>query len=117
MATIKKIEMQVFNGTDYDTLYPKVILTNTTGTLPVSSGGTGATNANAALTNLGAAKSKHTHVASDIKAGTFSDTNVKAKTGTDYTTARVRNIQASTTDLTAGTSSLSSGDIYLVYEE
>ena len=41
MATIKKIEMQVFNGTDYDTLYPKVILTNTTGTLPVSSGGTG----------------------------------------------------------------------------
>ena len=42
--------------------------------------------------------------------------NLVAKTGTDYTTARVRNIKASTTDLTAGTSSLSSGDIYLVYE-
>jgi len=31
-------------------------------------------------------------------------------------TAQVRNIQASTTDLTAGTSSLATGQIYLVYE-
>ena len=35
---------------------------------------------------------------------------------TAYTTAKVRNIQASTTDLTAGTSALANGDIYLVYE-
>lgn len=35
---------------------------------------------------------------------------------TDYATAKVRNIKASTTDLTAGTSALSNGDIYIVYE-
>lgn len=35
----------------------------------------------------------HQHKASDIQAGTFADTNVKAKDGTDYTTARLRNIQ------------------------
>lgn len=54
--------------------------------------------------------------ASKITSGTFAATDVKAMSGTDYTTARVRNIQASTTDLTAGSSSLSNGDIYLVYE-
>lgn len=54
--------------------------------------------------------------AADIAAGTFSSTGIKAKTGTDYTTARIRNIKASTTNLTAGTSALTSGDIYLVYE-
>lgn len=54
--------------------------------------------------------------ASKITAGTFAATDVKAMNGTDYTTARVRNIQASTTDLTAGSSALANGDIYLVYE-
>ena len=54
--------------------------------------------------------------ASKITAGTFAATGVKAMNGTDYTTARVRNIQASTTDLTAGSSALANGDIYLVYE-
>lgn len=58
----------------------------------------------------------HSHAASNINAGTFAATGVKAATGTDYTTARIRNIQASTTDLTAGSSSLASGDIYIVYE-
>ena len=66
--------------------------------------------------DIGAAAESHTHVASKIKAGTFAETGVKAKTGTDYTTQRVRNAAASTTDLTAGSSSLSSGNIYLVYE-
>ena len=54
--------------------------------------------------------------ASKITSGTFAATGVKAATGTDYTTARLRNIQASTTDLTAGSSALANGDIYLVYE-
>ena len=54
--------------------------------------------------------------ASKITSGTFAATGVKAMNGTDYTTARVRNIQASTTDLTAGSSALANGDIYLVYE-
>lgn len=62
------------------------------------------------------ASSSHTQAASTITAGTFSATGIVAKTGTDYTTARIRNIQGSTTDLTAGTSTLSSGDIYIVYE-
>ena len=65
---------------------------------------------------IGAAAASHNQAASTITAGTFSATGVKAMNGTDYTTARVRNIQASTTDLTAGSSSLSNGDIYLVYE-
>lgn len=65
---------------------------------------------------IGAAAASHNQAASTITAGTFSATDVKAMNGTDYTTARVRNIQASTTDLTAGSSSLSNGDIYLVYE-
>lgn len=58
----------------------------------------------------------HNQAASTITAGTFAATGVKAATGTDYTTARVRNIQASTADLTAGSSALANGDIYLVYE-
>ena len=66
--------------------------------------------------SIGAAASSHNQAASTITAGTFAATDVKAMNGTDYTTARVRNIQASTTDLTAGSSSLSNGDIYLVYE-
>ena len=65
---------------------------------------------------IGAAASSHNQAASTITAGTFAATGVKAMNGTDYTTARIRNIQASTTDLTAGSSSLSNGDIYLVYE-
>ena len=62
------------------------------------------------------AASSHTHAASQITTGTFNSTATYAKTGTDYTTARIRNIKASTTDLTAGSSKLNSGDIYLVYE-
>ena len=65
---------------------------------------------------IGAAAASHNQAASTITAGTFAATDVKAMNGTDYTTARVRNIKASTTDLTAGSSSLSNGDIYLVYE-
>ena len=62
------------------------------------------------------ASSSHIQPASTITSGTFSSTSIKAATGTDYTTARIRNIQASTTDLTAGISALSNGNIYFVYE-
>lgn len=65
---------------------------------------------------IGAAAASHNQAASTITAGTFAATDVKAMNGTDYTTARVRNIQASTTDLTAGSAALANGDIYLVYE-
>lgn len=73
----------------------------------------------------------HTHAAGQITAGTLpSGVNisasqvtagtlligVKASTATDYGTARLRNIKAGTSDLTAGSSSLANGEIYLVYE-
>lgn len=66
-------------------------------------------------TTFGADKD-HTHPASDIQEGVFPTTNIKAATGTDYTTGRVRNIWATPNDLTAGTSELASGNICLVYE-
>lgn len=115
----KDIEMQYYNGSKkkYEILYPKVNLTNTVGILSIKNGGTGADNNETALINLGAAKLYHKHPASDITEGVFNSTSIKAKNGTDYSMARIRNIQAGTTDLTVGTSSLSSGDIYLVYEE
>lgn len=62
------------------------------------------------------AASSHTQAASTITAGTFSATGVKAKSGTDYSTARVRNISAGTEDLEAGVSALESGSLYFVYE-
>lgn len=61
MGTTKNVEMQIFNGTDYDTLYPKVnlsnitgklMLSNTTETLAVFRGGTGMTSNPSMLTNL-----------------------------------------------------------------
>lgn len=42
------------------------------GTLPISKGGTGATSAAAARTNIQAAKNVHKHNASDIDSGTLS---------------------------------------------
>ena len=58
----------------------------------------------------------HEVTAAQLGAGTFPETGVCAKTGTDYDTPRIRNIQASSTNLTAGTSSLSNGDLYYVFE-
>lgn len=46
----------------------------------------------------------------------FTGTPKAPDSATDYATARLRNIRAGTTDLTAGSSSLNSGEIYLVYE-
>ena len=46
------IQMEYFNGTNYDTLYPTTNLSNTTGTLPINNGGTGQTTAANALYSL-----------------------------------------------------------------
>lgn len=59
--------------------------------------------------------SSHSHPASQVTAGTL-PAGVKAATGTDYTTSRLRNIAADKTAYTAGTTSLTSGNIYLQYE-
>lgn len=56
-------------------------------------------------------------IASYITAGTLAGQVVANATSVaTLGNAQVRNIQASTTDLTAGTSSLTTGDIYLVFE-
>lgn len=94
----------------------------TSGTLPISQGGTGATNASDARTALGAAASTHGHNVNDLS-GTVSI----AKGGTGATTAAgartalgLDNVAEqptiSQTDLTAGTSELATGKVYLVYE-
>ncbi len=84
--------------------------------------------------DVGAAETEHVHAASEvtsgtfdaariptlaaskITAGTFAATGVIAATGTDYTTYRVRNIAANTTAMTAKSTALTNGNIYLQYE-
>ena len=60
------------------------------------------------------ADSNHSHSPSQITAGTFSG-NVVAKSGGAVGTKMIRNIYAGTNDIGVG-ASLSTGDIYLVYE-
>jgi hypothetical protein len=63
------------------------------------------------------ANTSHTHNVSELLSGTFSGQVIANSTATkDLTTSQVRNIYAGTTDLTAGTSALKTGDIYLLYE-
>ena len=63
------------------------------------------------------ADTSHTQSANTITAGTFAgQTNANATAVANVGTAQVRNITASTTDLTAGTSTLATGEIYLVFE-
>ena len=59
----------------------------------------------------------HKHSAADVSAGTLGG-QVQANAGAAAAlgTAQVRNIRAGTADLTAGSSPLASGEIYLVYE-
>ena len=70
----------------------------------------------AKTTASGKADESHNQAASTITTGTFPTTAIYAKTGTDYNTARIRNISYNTSSMTAKSSSLSSGNIYLQYE-
>lgn len=76
--------------------------------IPITSGGTGATTAAGALTALGAFP---------ISGGTLTGA---AMAGADaqktLSTAQLRNITISTTDLVEGESTLAEGEIYLVYD-
>lgn len=81
-------------------------LGNTTGAVPVANGGTGGTTGAAACANLGAVK----------KSGDTMTGQLIAYNNTNYTTAQVRNILCSASDLTAGTSTLANGTLYFVYE-
>ena len=107
----------------------------TSGTLSVARGGTGATTftSGAALIGAGTGAVTTRSITNNTAASTAVPANTNLITAntlryalnrttattaadTNYSTAMVRAIQASTTDLTAGSSSLTSGLIYLVYE-
>ena len=64
---------------------------------------------------VGAAAASHTHNASQITAGKLGGL-VTAMDNINVTQQAVRNIYAGTADLTAGSSTLATGVIYLVYE-
>lgn len=60
---------------------------------------------------------EHTHDASKVTAGTLGGKVLANATAvSDLAAKQVRNIYAGTTDMTAGTSALPTGDIYVVYE-
>ena len=97
----KNIEMQYFNGSSYEVCYPTVLLTNVTGTLPISNGGTGATSASAARIALGCSATEHNHAGDSLNPasvelrgasshGGYIDFHYGASTG-DYTTRIIEN--------------------------
>lgn len=66
---------------------------------------------------VGAAASSHSQAASTINAGTFAGrVQANASAAGTLGNAQVRDIIISTTDLTAGTSALATGTLYVVYE-
>ena len=107
----------------------------TSGTLGVARGGTGATTFTSGAALIGAgtgavttrAITNNTSATSAITGSTnlvtmntlknaMNRATAPSAADTAYTTAMVRAIKASTTDLTAGSSALTSGTIYIVYE-
>ena len=106
--------------------------------LGIESGGTHAKSAEGARANLDvysknevelyAAKSEHAHgkITNDGKIGTSSNQFLRTTTGGSITTSTSKRamellgaqpaVTASTTDLTAGSSALETGKVYLVYE-
>ena len=97
------LSLEYFNKNN---VFTYSILTDAS-TIPITSGGTGATTAAGALTALGAFP---------ISGGTLTGA---AMAGADaqktLSTAQLRNITISTTDLVEGESTLAEGEVYLVY--
>lgn len=82
----------------------------------IAMGGNKITGLAAPTKNADAARKQDVDAKANINSPTFTGTPKAPSSATDYTTARIRNIRASTTDLTAGSSSLNSGELYFVYE-
>lgn len=67
--------------------------------------------------DVGAAASSHSHAASAVTAGTLGGQVVANATAVATTgTAQVRNIYVGTSDMTAGSTSLTTGNLYFMYE-
>ena len=87
MATTKNITMKQFNGTDYDTLYPKTIANQISGIMPISSGGTNGSTASAGINNLVSGLSQITPVSNDL----FPFRDVSGNIGASVTLANLVN--------------------------
>lgn len=85
MATTKNITMKHFNGTDYDTLYPKTIANQISGIMPISSGGTNGSTASAGVNNLVAGLSQITPDSNDL----FPFRDISGNTGGSVTLANL----------------------------
>ena len=85
MATTKNITMKQFNGTDYDTLYPKTVGTQITGAVPIASGGTNGTTASSGVNNLIAGLSQIVPASNDL----FPFRDVSGNTGGSVTLANL----------------------------
>ena len=85
MATEKNITMKQFNGTDYDTLYPKTVAAQIIGTVPIASGGTNGTTASSGVNNLVAGLSQITPASNDL----FPFRDISGNTGGSVTLANL----------------------------
>ena len=85
MATTKKITMKQFNGTDYDTLYPKTVAAQIAGAVPIASGGTNGTTASSGVNNLVAGLSQITPASNDL----FPFRDLSGNTGGSVTLANL----------------------------
>ena len=85
MATTKNIIMKQFNGTDYDTLYPKTIAAQIDGAVPITSGGTNGTTAPSGVNNLVAGLSQITPASNDL----FPFRDISGNTGGSVTLANL----------------------------
>ena len=87
MATTKNITMKQFNGTDYDTLYPKTVAAQIVGAVPIASGGTNGTTASSGVNNLVAGLSQITPASNDL----FPFRDISGNTGGSVTLANLVN--------------------------
>lgn len=119
---LKNIEVNIFNGSTYDTLYPKTLGSLVDGKVSL------ATNADNA-TQLATARTIRTNLASTSTAsfngtanvtpgviGTLSVSNGGTSSTTKANALINLGITYGTSDLTAGSSNLETGTFYFVYE-
>lgn len=108
----------------HPTTHPASMITGLPTSLPANGGNASTVNGYTVNSNVPAGAKftdtvyNHpgTHPPTILSAGSLPDTVVAAGPYTDYGVARLRNISAGTWDLTAGSSGLANGTIYIVYE-